>query len=116
MKKKPASARKPRAKAKPARGRAAKSGTQGTLIRAADQWTLRLYIAGQTPRSLSAFANLKRLCEEHLAGRYRIVEARLGESRIKLLADDGVPIPAGNGFARFNPAQTRLYADDRLVE
>ena len=72
MKKKPASARKPRAKAKPARGRAAKSGTQGTLIRAADQWTLRLYIAGQTPRSLSAFANLKRLCEEHLAGRYRI--------------------------------------------
>jgi glycerol transport system ATP-binding protein len=50
------------------------------------------------------------------AGRYRIVEARLGESRIKLLADDGVPIPAGNGFVRFNPAQTRLYADDRLVE
>jgi glycerol transport system ATP-binding protein len=50
------------------------------------------------------------------AGRYRIVEARLGESRIKLLADDGVPIPAGNGFVRFNPAQTRLYADNRLVE
>jgi hypothetical protein len=50
------------------------------------------------------------------AGRYRIVEARLGESRIKLLADDGVPIPAGNAFVRFKPAQTRLYADDRLVE
>src|SRR5438552_19140571 len=33
---------------------------------------LRLYIAGQTPRSITAFANLKRLCEEHLAGRYRI--------------------------------------------
>ena len=39
-----------------------------------------------------------------------------GESRIKLLAADGAPIPAGNGFVRFNPAHTRLYADDRLVE
>jgi circadian clock protein KaiB len=35
-------------------------------------WDLRLYVAGQTPRSLKAFANLKRLCEEHLAGRYQI--------------------------------------------
>jgi glycerol transport system ATP-binding protein len=50
------------------------------------------------------------------AGRYRIVEARLGESRIKLLAEDGVPIPAGSAFVRFDPAHTRLYADDRLVE
>jgi circadian clock protein KaiB len=33
---------------------------------------LRLYIAGQTPRSIAAFSNLKRICEEHLAGRYRI--------------------------------------------
>jgi len=35
-------------------------------------WTLRLYVAGQTPRSLTAFANLKKLCEQHLAGRYCI--------------------------------------------
>jgi len=35
-------------------------------------WELRLYIAGQTPRSVTAFANLKRLCEEHLPGRYKI--------------------------------------------
>jgi circadian clock protein KaiB len=37
-----------------------------------DKWNLRLYTAGQTPKSLAAFANLKRLCEEHLAGRYSI--------------------------------------------
>jgi len=37
-----------------------------------ESWNLRLYVAGQTPRSLTAFANLKRLCEEHLAGRYNI--------------------------------------------
>jgi circadian clock protein KaiB len=36
------------------------------------RWELRLYVAGQTPKSLTAFANLKKLCEEHLAGRYRI--------------------------------------------
>ncbi|WP_295456625.1 circadian clock KaiB family protein [uncultured Thiodictyon sp.] len=35
-------------------------------------WTLRLYVAGQTPKSITAFANLQRICEEHLAGRYQI--------------------------------------------
>ncbi|MBY0229484.1 MAG: circadian clock KaiB family protein [Gemmataceae bacterium] len=33
---------------------------------------LRLYVAGQTPKSLAAFANLKKICEDHLPGRYRI--------------------------------------------
>ena len=37
-----------------------------------DLWKLRLYVAGQTPKSLAAFANLKRLSEEHLKGRYTI--------------------------------------------
>ncbi len=36
------------------------------------EWELRLYVAGQTPKSLQAFANLKRICEDHLAGRYHI--------------------------------------------
>ena len=35
-------------------------------------WLLRLYVAGQTPKSLIAFANLKKICEEHLKGQYRI--------------------------------------------
>jgi circadian clock protein KaiB len=35
-------------------------------------WRLRLYVAGQTPRSLVAFSNLKTICETHLKGRYRI--------------------------------------------
>ena len=37
-----------------------------------DVWRLRLYVAGQTPKSLLAFTNLKRLCEERLQGRYAI--------------------------------------------
>jgi circadian clock protein KaiB len=35
-------------------------------------YNLRLYVAGQTPKSIAAVANLKRICEEHLAGRYNI--------------------------------------------
>lgn len=37
-----------------------------------DCFVLRLYIAGQTPKCMRAFTNLKHICEEHLAGRYRI--------------------------------------------
>ena len=33
---------------------------------------LRLYVAGQTPKAVRAFANLRTICEEHLAGRYKI--------------------------------------------
>jgi circadian clock protein KaiB len=36
------------------------------------EWDLRLYVAGPTPKSIAAFRNLERLCDEHLAGRYRI--------------------------------------------
>ena len=44
-----------------------------TLTTAApDLWELRLYVAGQTAKSLAAFANLKKLCEDHLAGKYKI--------------------------------------------
>lgn len=39
---------------------------------AGETWELRLYVAGQTPRSVAAFANIKKLCEEHLRGRYKI--------------------------------------------
>lgn len=39
---------------------------------ATDKVVLRLYVAGQTPNSLKALANLKNICEEHLAGHYRI--------------------------------------------
>jgi circadian clock protein KaiB len=35
-------------------------------------WNLRLYVAGQTAKSIKAFANLKKICEEHLAGKYSI--------------------------------------------
>ena len=48
----------------------AKTSTKGKA--AVTRYDLRLYVAGQTPRSLQALANLKRICEEHLAGHYRV--------------------------------------------
>ena len=39
---------------------------------ATEVWELRLYVAGQTPKSVTAFGNLKRLCEEHIPDRYEI--------------------------------------------
>jgi len=39
---------------------------------ASDKWILRLYVAGQTPKSITAFKNLKAICEEQLKGKYRI--------------------------------------------
>jgi circadian clock protein KaiB len=37
-----------------------------------ERWDLRLYVAGKTPKSVAAIANLQRLCDEHLAGKYTI--------------------------------------------
>lgn len=49
-----------------------KSNIVRSLRPAPKLWELRLYVAGQTPKCLTAFANLKRLCDQHLAGDYRI--------------------------------------------
>jgi circadian clock protein KaiB len=45
---------------------------QNTTTEPKPHWDLRLYVAGLTPKSLQAFANLKHICEEHLAGKYQI--------------------------------------------
>lgn len=42
------------------------------ITKPSDVWELRLYVAGQTPKSLTAFANLKKICDEHLKGKYTI--------------------------------------------
>jgi circadian clock protein KaiB len=52
-------------------------------------WQLRLYVAGQTPKSLTAFANLKRICNEHLAGQYTIEVIDLMKNP-RLAADDQI--------------------------
>ena len=57
------------------------------------QWQLRLYVAGQTPKSVRAFANLKRLCEEHLAGQFEIEVVDLIDNPRLAKDDQIVAIP-----------------------
>ena len=56
-------------------------------------WRLRLYVAGQTPKSITALANLKRLCESHLAGRYNIEVVDLLDQPQLARRDDIVVLP-----------------------
>jgi circadian clock protein KaiB len=99
MKKKPAprpSSSRPKAAAKsrpkkakaPAR-KASASRTSGD----SERWTLRLYVAGQTPRSITAFSNLKRICEDRLAGRYTIEVIDLARQPHMAQSDQIIAIP-----------------------
>jgi circadian clock protein KaiB len=66
-----------------------------TIIEAAETgvWELRLYVAGQTPNSLKAFTNLKKICEEHLQGQYTIEVIDLLENPRLAAGDQIVAIP-----------------------
>ena len=56
-------------------------------------YILRLYVAGQTRKSLAAFANLKKICEEHLQGRYKIEVVDLLEKPQLAKGDQILAIP-----------------------
>ena len=58
-----------------------------------DAWVLRLYVAGQTPKSITAFANLKKICAEYLKNQYRIEIIDLLENPQLARGDQIVAIP-----------------------
>lgn len=72
-------------------------------------WELRLYVAGQTPKSVKAFANLKRICEEHLEGRYTIEVIDLLKSPKLAQGDQILAIPT---LVRKLPAPMRKIIGD----
>jgi circadian clock protein KaiB len=72
-------------------------------------WWLRLYVAGQTPKSITALVNLRRLCERHLAGRYRIEVVDLLKRPHLARRDDIVVIPT---LVRKLPAPIRKIIGD----
>jgi circadian clock protein KaiB len=73
--------------------RTVKGPESGSHRRPAKLWQLRLYVAGQTPKSLTAFANLKQICENHLKGRYRIEVVDLVEQPHLSKGDQILAIP-----------------------
>jgi circadian clock protein KaiB len=56
-------------------------------------YILRLYVAGKTPKSVAALANLKKICEEHLAGRYKLQVVDLLENPQLARGDQILAIP-----------------------
>lgn len=59
----------------------------------AETWELRLYVAGSSPKCLAAFARLKKMCEEHIPGRYRIEVVDLLEKPQLAEGDEILAIP-----------------------
>lgn len=57
------------------------------------RWNLRLYIAGQTPKSVAALANLRRICDEHMSGQYEVEVIDLMENPHLAQKDQIVAIP-----------------------
>lgn len=60
---------------------------------AAGTYNLRLYVAGQTPKSLAAVSNLRKICEEHLAGRYAIEVVDLTQNPRLAAGDQILAVP-----------------------
>jgi circadian clock protein KaiB len=56
-------------------------------------WELRLYVAGMTPTSIRAFENLKRLCEKHMHGAYKIQVVDLLERPMLARGDQIIAVP-----------------------
>jgi circadian clock protein KaiB len=74
-----------------------------------EMWYLRLYVAGHSPKSMTAVANLRELCEEHLAGHYEIEIVDLIEQPALARGDDIVAIPT---LVRRLPAPLRKIIGD----
>jgi circadian clock protein KaiB len=74
-----------------------------------ERWDLRLYTAGQSPKSLAALANLKRICDTHLAGRYSIEVVDLMKNPRLAKDDEIVAIPT---LVRKLPAPLRKIIGD----
>jgi circadian clock protein KaiB len=74
-----------------------------------DEWCLRLYVAGQTPKSVAALANLKTFCKEHLDERYKVEIIDLLKEPGRARADQIVAIPT---LVRRMPAPIKKIIGD----
>ena len=80
-------------------------------------WTMRLYIAGQSPKSIAAITNLRRICDQHVPGRYEVEIVDLLRNPEMARADQIVAIPT---LVKKLPVPVRhiigdLSATDRVV-
>src|SRR5688500_8144602 len=89
-----------------------KDETAATLLSPDDTtelWELRLYIAGETPKSIAAVSNLNRICEEHLSGQFKIDVVDLLKNPQLARGDQIVAIPT---LVRKLPSPVRKIIGD----
>ena len=79
------------------------------ILEEPEHWHLRLYVAGQSPKSLKAYANLIRLCEEHLEARYDVEIVDLVENPQLAAGDEIIALPT---LVRRLPAPMRKIIGD----
>ena len=75
------------------KGRTEKRRAAGSEIGTPKIWELRLYVAGQTPKSLTACSNLRKICESHLKDRYRLEVIDLMKQPHRSKSDQILAIP-----------------------
>ena len=67
--------------------------SEGNAADGSPMYDLRLYVAGQSPRSVRALDNLRKVCDEHLAGRYRVEVIDLLENPSLARGDEIIAVP-----------------------
>ncbi len=117
MKKKNIAAKKPVRKAASQRKAPVKKKMPAHRPASDEFWTMRLYVAGQSPRSLAAIDNLRRICDQHVPGRYEVEIIDLLRNPELAKADQIVAIPT---LVKKLPAPIRhiigdLSATERVV-
>lgn len=90
-------------------GRKTAHAAVAASLESAERWELRLYVAGQTPRSLAAVENLKKICETHLNGKYRIDVIDLVAHPELARADQIIALPTL--IRKFPPPMKRILGD-----
>lgn len=89
-------------------GAAGETGWKAAVV-TPEVWRLRLYVSGDSPKSMAAFANLQRLCETHLADRYQIEIIDLVEHPLLARDEEIVAVPT---LVRLSPRPVRKVIGD----
>jgi circadian clock protein KaiB len=95
------------------KGRAPKGGSPEASSSGSSMWDLRLYVAGQSPKSIRAFTNLKTFCEKHLPGQYQIEVIDLLKNPQLAAGDQILAIPT---LVRKMPSPMRKIIGDMSNE
>jgi circadian clock protein KaiB len=92
-----------------ASGKPTKAAKKNPLLTEDETWELRLYVAGRTERAAAALANLKKICDEYLSGRYRLEIVDLLQNPTLARGDQILAVPTL--VRRLPPPMKKIIGD-----